>query len=46
MVGADALLLHGCPRSCMQAPVEGLLGVYENMAEILLVLVIFLTEDF
>ena len=44
-VGADVVLLHGCPQSCMQNPVEGLLEVYENMVEILLKLEIFLTED-
>ena len=41
-VGADVLLLHGCPQSCMPNPVEGLLGVYEDMVEVLLVLKIFL----
>ena len=44
-VGADVEGLHGCPRSCMPNPVEGLLEVYENLAEVLLVLEIFLTED-
>ena len=44
-VGADAVLLHGCPQSCMPNPVEGLFEVYEDMAEVLLVLKIFLTED-
>ena len=44
-VGADVALLHGCPQSCMRNPVEGLLEVYEDMAEVLLVLEIFLTED-
>ena len=29
-VGADVVLLHGCPQSCMPNPVEGLLEVYEN----------------
>ena len=42
-VGADIVLLHGCPQSCMPNPVEGLLEVYENMVEVLLVLEIFLT---
>ena len=27
-VGADVVLLHGCPQSCMPNPVEGLLEVY------------------
>ena len=44
-VGADVVLLHGCPQSCMPNPVEGLLEVYEDMVEVLLVLEIFLTED-
>ena len=36
---------HGCPQSCMHNPVEGLLEVYEDMVEVLLMLEIFLTED-
>ena len=44
-VGADVVLLRGCPQSCMPNPVEGLLEVDEDMAEILLVLEIFLTEN-
>ena len=44
-VGADVVLLHGCPQSCTPNPVEGLLGVYEDMIEVLLVLQIFLTEN-
>ena len=44
-VDADVILLHGCLQSCMQKPVEGLLEVYEDMVEVLLVLEIFLTED-
>ena len=44
-VGADVVLLHGCPQSCMPNPVEGLLEVYEDMVEVLLVMEIFLTED-
>ena len=44
-VGVDVVLLHGCPQSCMPNPVEGLLEVYEDMVEVLLVLEIFLTED-
>ena len=43
-VGAH-VLFHGCPQSCIPSPVEGLLEVYEDMVEILLVLDIFLTED-
>ena len=43
--GADVVLLHGCPQSSMPNPVEGVLEVYENMVEVLLVLEICLTED-
>ena len=43
-VGADVLLLRGCPQSCMPNRVEGLLEVYEDVVEVLLVLKIFLTE--
>ena len=41
-LGADAVLLHGCPQSCMPNPVEGFLDVYEDMVEVFLVLEIFL----
>ena len=44
-VGAAVVLLHGCPQSCTPNPVEGFLEAYEDMAEVLLVLKIFLTED-
>ena len=44
-VGADVVLFNGCPQSWMPNPVEGLLGVYEDMVEVLLVLKIFLKED-
>ena len=44
-VGTDVVLLHGCPQSCMPNPVEGILEDYEDMVEVLLVLVIFLKED-
>ena len=43
--GADAVLLHGCPQSYMPNPVKGLLEVYEDLVEVLQVLMIFLTED-
>ena len=42
-VGADVVLFHGCPQSCMPNPVEGLPEVYEDMVEVLLVLKIFPT---
>ena len=42
-VCADVVLLHGFPQSCMPNPVEGLLEVYEDMVEVLLVLEIFVT---
>ena len=44
-VGTDVVPLHGCPQSCMPNPVEGLIAVYEDMVEVLLMLAIFLTED-
>ena len=44
-VGVDVLLVHGYPQSCFPNPVEGLLEVYENIVEVLLVLEIFLTEN-
>ena len=44
-ISADVVLLHGCPQSCMPHPNEGLLEVYADMAEVLLVLEIFLTQD-
>ena len=44
-VGADVVLFHCCPQSCMPNPVEGLLEVYEDMVEVLLVLEVFLKED-
>ena len=44
-VGADVVIFQGCPQSCMPNPIEGLLEVYENMVEVLLVLEIFPTED-
>ena len=45
MVDANVVVLHGCPKSCMPNPVEGLLEVYEDMIEVLLVQEIFLIED-
>ena len=44
-VDADVKLLHGCLQSCMPYPIEGPLEVSVDMAEVLLVLEIFLTED-
>ena len=44
-VDANVVVLHGCPQSCMPNPVEGLLEVYEDMIEVLLVQEIFLIED-
>ena len=40
---ANVVFLHGCPQSCLPNPVEGLLEVYEDMVEVLLVPEIFLT---
>ena len=45
LVGADIVLLQGCPPCCMPNPVEGLLEVYEDMVVVLLVLDIFLIDD-
>ena len=44
-IDADVVLLHGRQQSCMPNPVEGLLEIYEDMVEMLLVLEIFLKED-
>ena len=44
-VGAAVVRLHVCPQGCMPNPVEGLLEVYEDMIEGLLVLKTFPTED-
>ena len=43
-VGADVVFLHGCSQSCMPNLVEGLLEVYEDIVEVLLVLGILCTE--
>ena len=43
-VGADVALLHGCLQSCMLNPFEGLLEVYEDVVEVLLVLETFLLQ--
>ena len=42
MVWADVVILIDCPQSCMPRPVEGLLEVFKDMEEVLLVLEIFL----
>ena len=34
-----------CPQSCVPNPVKGLLEVYDDIVEVLLVLEISLTED-
>ena len=44
-VGADVVLLHGCPQSCMPNPVEGLLEVCEDMVEVSPVLEVFLADN-
>ena len=44
-VGTDGVLGHGCSQSCMPNPFEGLLGVHEDVIEVLLVLEVFLTKD-
>ena len=43
-VGADVVLLHNCPQSCMPNPIKGLLEVCKYIVEVLLVLEIFLTH--
>ena len=43
-VGADVVLLHGCPQSCISNPVEGLLEVYQDIVDVLLALEKFLIE--
>ena len=45
-VGADVVLLQGCPQSCIPNAVEGLPKVYEDMVAVLLVLETFLTLGF
>ena len=42
---ADVVILHGCPQSCMPNPVEGLLEVFKDMEEVLLVLEIYLDSQ-
>ena len=44
-VGADVALLQVCPQSCMPNPVEGLLEVYKDVMDVMLVLEMFHTED-
>ena len=43
--GADDVILHGCPQSCMPNPVEGLLEVCEDMVEVSPVLEVFLADN-
>ena len=40
-VCADVVLLHGCLQSCMPDPAEGLLEVYGDTIEVLMVLEFF-----
>ena len=42
-VGADVILLYGCPQSYMPNPVEGFLEINDDTADVLLVLDVFLT---
>ena len=44
-VCADVVFPHGCLQSCMPNPVKGLLEVYEDMVEVLLLLEVFLMEN-
>ena len=41
----DKVGAYGCPQSCTSNPFQGLVEVYEDMVEVLLVLEIFLTEE-
>ena len=43
-VGADVVLLRGCPQIWIPNLVKNLLEVYEDVAEVLLVLKMFLTQ--
>ena len=43
--GIDVVFPHSCPLGFMPYPVKGLLEVYEDMVEILLMLQVFLAED-
>ena len=42
--GAD-VLLHGCPKSCIPNPVEGLFEICEDVVEVFLMLKLFLTAN-
>ena len=44
-VGVDIVFPHGCPYGFVPYPVKGLLEVYEDMVESLLMLQVFLVED-
>ena len=44
-VGVVVVLLLGYPQSCTPNPVKGLLQVYEDMVDVLLMLGMFLTRD-
>ena len=44
-VGIDVVQVHGSPQSCMPNPVKCLLGINEDMIDVLLMLVMPLTEQ-
>ena len=44
-VGVDVVFPHSYPEGFVQYPIKGLLEVYKDMVEILLMLQVFLTED-
>ena len=43
--GIDVVFPHSCPEGFMPYPVKGLLEIYEDIVEILLMLQVFLAED-
>lgn len=44
-VGADVILPHGHPQSCMPNPVKGFFKVHEHMIKMLLMLQVPLADD-
>ena len=44
-VGVDAVFPHRCPQDFVLYPAKGLLEVFDDMIEILLMLQVFLAED-
>ena len=44
-VGANVVLLNGCPQNYMPNPVKGFLKFYQDMVEVLLLLELFHSKD-